>query len=306
MTPRERVGTHVAGRYTLQSVLARGGMGVLYQALQRDTGRLVALKIMTPGGQERSAVRMRFLNEARAAAAVRHPHIVEVLDLGFDEDESPFLAMELLHGRTLDAELKRHRQLSPRRTLSLVMPLIDAVCALHRQGVIHRDLKPGNIFLAQDEQGGVTPKLLDFGLARVAEDSRLTHTGLVVGTPAYMAPEHAAGEDVDQQADVWSLGVVLYECLSGRLPIEAPNRYAMATQLLAGRVVPLGQRAPHLPGPFVHAVERALRRDRSLRYRDVAQLVQGLQLAAREVGIAEGFWADNDSFGYRDTGLSPC
>jgi serine/threonine protein kinase len=163
--------------------------------------------------------------------------------------------------------------------------VIGALSILHDAGIVHRDVKPSNLFLCRTPGGRLIPKLLDFGLARVVSDLRLTRSGVVIGTPLYMAPEHAGGLDVGPQADVWSLGVVLYECLSGKSPYQASDGSVLATQVLAGHVRPLHVLRPELPTPFVNAVERALRRDLSLRYQDMREFAKGLLAGALASGI---------------------
>jgi serine/threonine protein kinase len=175
--------------------------------------------------------------------------------------------------------------LSPEQTLSYLLPIAGALAVLHDAGIVHRDVKPSNIFLCQTPPGRLLPKLLDFGLARVISDLRLTRSGVVIGTPLYMAPEHAAGAHVGPPADVWSLGVVLYECLSGVSPYNSTDSAVIATQIMAGKIRPLDEVCSGLPQPFAHAVERALRRDLEHRYRDMRDLARALLAGALAGGI---------------------
>ncbi len=279
-------GQVVGGRYRIESLLGSGGMGVLYVAEHLFTHRRVALKLLHPErGDDLEQLQARFLSEARTAAAVRHPHVVDVLDMGTDEQGMPFLAMELLDGFSLDQLLKAEKQLSPEQALAWMLPLIGALAVLHDAGIVHRDVKPSNLFLCRTPSGRLVPKLLDFGLARPVSDLRLTRSGVVIGTPLYMAPGHASGADVAPQADIWSLGVVLYECLAGRSPYQATNGSALAAQVLAGHVQPLHVVCPDLPVPLVNAVERALRRDLTLRYQDMREFAKGLLAGALASGI---------------------
>ncbi len=286
---QSRLGSVIGGRYRVLSVLGHGGMGAVYVAEHIFTRRRVALKLLKAESDEDPSeleqLRMRFLNEARAAAAVSHPNIVDVLDMGSDEDGSPFLAMELLEGTSLDRLLCERGKLSPEQTLSILLPIIGALARLHEAGIVHRDVKPSNIFLQNAARNAVVPQLLDFGLAHSLSDLRLTRSGLVMGTPLYMAPEHAAGEDVGPAADVWSMGVVLYECASGELPFNMRDRSAVAAQVLAGQIRPLSRVATTLPPAFAYAIERALRRDLSLRYASMRELAQGLVLGAQTCGL---------------------
>lgn len=280
------VGQVVGGRYRIESLLGSGGMGVLYVAEHLFTHRRVALKLLHPErGDDLEQLQARFLSEARTAAAVRHPHVVDVLDMGTDEQGMPFLAMELLEGFSLDQLLKAEKELSPEQALAWLLPVIGALAVLHDAGIVHRDVKPSNLFLCRTASGRLVPKLLDFGLARAVSDLRLTRSGVVIGTPLYMAPEHASGADVGPQADVWSLGVVLFECLAGRSPYQATDGSVLATQVLAGHVQPLHVVRPDLPVPLSNAVERALRRDLTLRYQDMREFAKGLLAGALASGI---------------------
>lgn len=288
MTPASELhaGRVIGGRYRIQSLLGSGGMGVLYAAEHLLTQRKVALKVLHPSRDDEAELHARFLSEARTASAVRHPNVVDVLDMGTDERGLPFLVMELLEGRSLDRFLMTESRLSPERTLAWLLPVIGALAVLHEAGIVHRDVKPSNIFICHAPQGRTEPKLLDFGLARAVSDLRLTRSGVVIGTPLYMAPEHAAGAAVGPQADIWSLGVVLYECLSGTTPYRSTDGAAVATQVLAGLVQPLHLVCPELPQPLVAAIERALRRDLAFRYRDMREFARGLLAGAVASGLA--------------------
>ena len=283
--PETRLGDVIGGRYRVLSVLGRGGMGVLYTAEHQLTHRRVALKLLLPDREDLPELHQRFLLEARTAASVRHPNVVDVLDMGVHEDGSPFLVMELLEGTSLDRALTVQRRLEPERALAVALPILGALATLHDAGIVHRDVKPSNIFLAAGLRGEVEPKLLDFGLARTMSDLRLTRSGMVLGTPLYMSPEQAAGEAVSFQTDIWSLGIVLFECLSGELPFTSRDSGAIAAQVLAGRVRGLASVLPELPAPLAHAVDRALRRDVNLRYRDMREFARGLIAAAVSCGI---------------------
>jgi serine/threonine protein kinase len=211
--------------------------------------------------------------------------VVDVLDMGSDEHGLPFLVMELLAGRSLDRVLMGEGKLPPHKVIEWLLPIAGALASLHDVGIVHRDVKPSNIFLCRMPNGQALPKLLDFGLARAVSDLRLTRSGVVIGTPLYMAPEHASGAAVGPQADVWSLGIVLYECLSGASPYVSNDGAAVATQVLAGKVRPLGELCPDLPTPMVQAVERALRRDLGHRYHDMRELARGLLTGALASGL---------------------
>src|SRR5688572_7429957 len=198
------VGAIIGGRYRIQELLGRGGMGVVYAAHHELTQRKVALKVLDSGPEDRHAQHERFLGEARTASAVRHPNIVDILDMGTHRG-APYLVMERLEGASLDPALSQG-PISPEQCLAWLLPVIGALAVLHDAGIVHRDIKPSNIFLSRGPHQTTVPKLLDFGLARAVSDARLTRSGVVIGTPFYMAPEHAAGGSVGPGADVWSMG----------------------------------------------------------------------------------------------------
>jgi serine/threonine protein kinase len=277
------VGSIIGGRYRIHELLGRGGMGVVYAASHELTQRKVALKVLD-STEERDAQRERFLGEARTAAAVRHPNIVDILDMGIHRG-APYLVMERLEGNALDPVLSNARPLTYEQTLAWLLPIIGALAVLHDAGIVHRDIKPSNIFLSRAPHQVIVPKLLDFGLARAVSDARLTRSGVVIGTPFYMAPEHAAGGAVGPAADVWSMGVVLYECIAGALPYSSTDRAVVAAQVLAGHVRPLRQARPEVPPALATAIEGALQRDLGIRHPSMRALAYALVTAAVTSGI---------------------
>ena len=211
------------GPYRVLKVLGHGGMGVVFLAEDAKLKRKVALKAMLPSVAQNASSAVRFGREARAMARVKHPHVATVYQV--DEDQGvPYLAMELLVGEPLDALLKRQPILPIPEVLRIGREIAEGLAAAHHRGLIHRDIKPGNIWLESDEgsrQRAATVKILDFGLARSGEtDVQLTQSGAIVGTPAYMAPEQARGTTVDGRCDLFSLGVVLYRMATGQLPFK--------------------------------------------------------------------------------------
>jgi len=226
--PELPVGTVLEGKFRITREVGRGGMAVVYEAVHVDIGKRVAVKLLSQDLVASRVVRERFLREARAAAAIRSPHICEVYDSGMYE-ERPFLVMELLEGESLYERLTRVRRLDPATTLEVIEQTARGLSKAHQVGVIHRDLKPENIFLTQDEDGRLLSKLVDFGLAKFYESNadgenvRLTREGALFGTPAYMSPEQAKGHGgVDHRADLWALGCIVYECLTGKTVWNAP------------------------------------------------------------------------------------
>ena len=216
------------GSYRILKVLGMGGMGVVFQAQDPTLGRIVALKGMLPSVAAKAANRERFLREARATAGLRHDHIVVVHTVGEDRG-FPYLVMEFLEGESLEDRLTRERRLPLDEILRIGLEIASGLAAAHAAGLVHRDVKPANIWL-QCPAGRV--KILDFGLARAtADDTRLTLSGIILGTPAYMAPEQARGHAVDSRTDLFSLGTVLYRLCAGELPFKGDNTLAILTAL---------------------------------------------------------------------------
>ncbi|HXK16419.1 MAG TPA: serine/threonine-protein kinase, partial [Polyangiaceae bacterium] len=262
-------GSLIAGRYRLEHLLGEGGMGVVWAATHTVTRRSVAMKFLKDSMRHRKDLRERFLREAAAASSLKHPNVVEIIDVFDFEEGSPVMVMELLKGETLGAKLLRDERLSVEETAALLLPVVSAVGAAHAQGIVHRDLKPDNLFLLE---GGGEPrvKVLDFGIAKLSAErylqdgpaGMLTESGSMLGTPCYMAPEQASGESpVDHRADIWSLGVILYECLSGMRPIEGENLPQVVARLMSAGIMPLERIAPELPPEVTGLVKQMLTRD---------------------------------------------
>jgi serine/threonine protein kinase len=230
--------------YDLLEPLGEGGMGVVWKARQTKLNRLVALKMVLGEQRAGSKELIRFLAEAEAVAAVKHPHVVQVYDYG-EANGRPILGIEYLPCGSLADRLKQTGRLDPKAAAELVATLAGAVQAAHDLGIVHRDLKPGNVLYDENSQ----PKVTDFGLAKRAGGSDLTATQVVTGTPAYMAPEQARGETkfVGPTADVYSLGVILYECLTGSRPFEAPDQLSLLRQVAEEEPERPGKRVPGLP-----------------------------------------------------------
>jgi serine/threonine protein kinase len=288
-------GQVLGDRYRIERPLGQGGMGVVYAAAHQHTGRAVAIKfIECAWNDERLELYQRFLGEARAAAAIRHPNVIDVLDMGFLSG-APYLVMERLTGESLDELLIRLEVLPLESSLGWLLPVMGALAALHDKGIVHRDVKPSNIFLSYDEGKRVVPKLLDFGLARVTRDAPLTHPGVMLGTPEYMAPERARGQEVGPAADVWAMGVVTFECLCGKLPFTATNLNGLAAQLVAGEVQRAHAVNPRLPIAIAAAIDRALMNAPEQRHENMAAFAHALGAAALSAGLSVP--ADPDPIG---------
>lgn len=288
--PRSEVaGRIVAGRYVLEEVLGSGGMGAVYGATHRVTGRRVALKRLHPHLAESDAMRSRFLREARAVGALRHPGIVEVLDAGLDSDATPFVVFERLEGRDLSAALQA-RALSPGALCRIVLDVLEALGAAHAHGFVHRDVKPSNIFLA-DLPGMPEPrtKLLDFGIVRPLrpDSAPLTEAGAALGTPSFMSPEQLAGAEVDGRADLWAVAVVLYFGLTGRLPFSARNPLGLAAALLRGVDAP-SSLEPSLPAEADRVISKALDPRLEARFQTTEEMRSALRVVERTLEAPSG------------------
>lgn len=286
MTSAEPVpvaGDVIAQKYRVERLLGEGGMGTVLEAVHLFTGKKVAIKWMLPALSAEPQACARFLREAQIAGRLEHPSIVDVYDVG-RERGSMYLVMELLHGETLADRLERDGPLTAPDAIRLLMPVLRAVSAAHAAGVLHRDLKPENVFLCRDQAGGaLDPKVLDFGVSKLldAPDSlKLTRTGTVVGTMFYMAPEQIAAAPVGPPADVFALGVILYQCLTGAMPYEATNFNALVVEMATKPAISLRDRDPSVDVALDAVVLRALERDVEQRYPDVASFARALAALA--------------------------
>jgi len=247
MVPRKEYapGDIVGGKYRLLKLLGEGGMGSVWVAENMALKANIALKLIRADVAESSA-NERFLSEARLAARLQHAAIVRVFDFGTTELDEPFIVMELLEGETLGQRLSRLGSLDPTELCQTLLPIIDALHSAHGHGVIHRDLKPDNVFIAKTDGGNVQPKLLDFGIAKLRgegsnfTETKLTQAGTLIGSPDYMSPEQARGElDLDPRSDVWAICVLAYECLVGKPPFHGDNYNALLWAIIHDEPVPI-------------------------------------------------------------------
>jgi serine/threonine-protein kinase len=282
----ELLGKTLGGRYIVESILGKGGMGTVLRVRHASLGRRFALKVLRREIVVDPASVERFLQEAKIMASVRHPNLVEVTDFGelthqdlpsLGNLKQPFFVMELLEGETLADLLRRGGPLDARTAARLFERVADALAVAHDKGVVHRDLKPDNIFLMPSPSGPV-PKVLDFGVAKLVGASKLTRAGIVFGTPYYMAPEQATGQPVDGTTDQYSLGVVMYEALSGAVPFDGDTHMGVMTKhaFVAPEPLLAVVREPERLGAIAPIVMRCLEKRPEARYASARQLGEAL------------------------------
>lgn len=255
------------GRYRIEALLAQGGMGDVYRAFDEHEGHPVALKLLRATGIEYKRARARFAQEAATARRLSHFRIVRTIDHGCEPDGTLYLVMELLEGETLGARLRDGRELTTREAVIVAVQILEALEAAHAIGILHRDLKPDNVFLC-DGDGGLNAKILDFGVAKsLHSDPTLTSlettAGTVFGTPRYMSPEQARGGPLDVRSDVYGVGVLLYQMLSGQLPFEDEDAVVVMARHIRDEPPPLSRYASDrgIPRALVQVTHRALEKD---------------------------------------------
>ena len=262
------------GKYRLGRLIGEGGMGAVYEAEHEGLRAKVAVKLLSEHGSLDQKSVARFRREARAMGAIRHENVVSVMDTGTDEDGIPFLVMELLEGESLAAMLRRERQLSPGLSCWIASQIMAGLGAAHAQGVVHRDLKPGNIFIARQSDGTHKVKVLDFGISKLGGDSatlNVTAEGALVGTPNFMAPEQITGEaPLDARVDIYAVGVLIYRMVTGRLPYVGKTPDELYRKVLAGQASPPRRRNPDVPPELEAVILKGMALDRNARYQDAA------------------------------------
>ena len=274
-------GQILAGKYRLERLIGKGGMGVVYAAHHELLHQRVAIKLLLADANADSATVTRFLNEARAAACVPSDHVVRVLDVGLLDEGRPFLVMEYLEGKDLARVLEERGRLTPREAVDHTLEAIEAVAQAHALGIVHRDLKPSNLFLAEAADGTRGIKVLDFGIAKAFGKAADTHAAVttqgLLGSPAYMAPEYVrSAKSFEPRSDMWAFGVILYELLTGALPFRGENVGEILVAILEKTPTPLASIVPGLSPGLVLVVERCMRRNVDERFTNLAELAEAL------------------------------
>jgi eukaryotic-like serine/threonine-protein kinase len=271
-----RIGTVIREKWTIERLLGHGGMAAVYVGVHR-IGRRDALKILHPEAANSPEIRARFEREARAVNRLRHPGAVEIRDIDVTEDGAPFLVMELLEGESLSDYARRVGPLPLPTLLSFMDQVLDTIAAAHDKDIIHRDIKPGNIFVLD----GGTVKVLDFGLARVRQDGDLqsvwTRTGMALGTTPYMPPEQARGRPIDARADIFAVGATMFKLITGRHVHEASADYELLLKMGREPAPPLASLAEGAPLALCMVVDRALAFDREQRYANARQMLEDIR-----------------------------
>lgn len=310
-------GQTLLGKYYIEKVLGQGGMGTVWKAVHTGTGRKVAIKMLDERYAQNVSIVERFGREARAASAIEHPGIVEVLDLDRTEGGTPFLVMEFLEGESLAQRIAKKKRLTQQQAVDILLPLVEALAAAHERGIVHRDIKPDNVILTPKVGGGDRVTILDFGISQKADEvrSHLTQTGAVLGTPHYMPPEQALGDsNLDARADIYALGVVLYEMVVGDVPFDAPNYNALLQIILNETAASPRERGAAIHPAFESFILACMDKNRDHRPQTIADVRALLIKAAKgeatvspraggniahahKTEAADGAWGDFASLG---------
>jgi serine/threonine-protein kinase len=266
------VGTLLSDRYRLDAMVGTGGMSTVYRAFDTVLERQVAIKLMHREIASHSDQLERFRREARAVAQLNHPHVVGVIDAG-EDDGTPYIVFEFVEGETLKDRIRRHGRLPLPEAVAYAIEIARALGAAHERGIVHRDVKPQNVLV--DEEG--TAKVTDFGIARTLDQDGLTADGRVLGTTDYVSPEQALGHAVTGQSDLYSLGIVLYEMLTGEVPFSGENQVAVAMKHVREEIPDIQMRRPEVSSALAAVLDRATAKDLGRRYADDSQLIADLE-----------------------------
>ncbi len=282
------VGTVLAGRYVVKTRIGEGGMGLVYEGLHRDIDKRVAIKVLRDDLSSRPDVVARFRQEAKSASRIGHENIVDISDFGETVQGASYFIMEFLDGEDLGNVLGREVTVDADRACAIVLQCCRALSATHAKGIVHRDIKPENIFLTKRDGIDDFVKIVDFGIAKMSDietdgapGRKLTKTGMIFGTPEYMSPEQAAGKDLDHRVDVYALGIILYECLAGRVPFEGDTFMGVLTQHLFAELPPIDELNPNakVSRELELVIRKALAKDPDDRYQDTEELAEAITCA---------------------------
>ncbi|MBI5489645.1 MAG: serine/threonine protein kinase [Deltaproteobacteria bacterium] len=287
----DRTGEVLDNKYKLLRLLGEGGMGAVYEAQHTVIGRRCAVKFLHAEIAHNAEVVKRFIREAQAAAAIGHPNIIDIYDVGVTADGAPYLVMEYLLGSSLADELEHRTKLPPAEAAEIVAQALSALEVAHSHGVVHRDLKPDNLYLVRSPNAPPRVKILDFGISKIADpgkpEDRMTSTGMVLGTPYYMAPEQARGDrDIDHRIDLYAMGIVLYESTTGRVPFTGDNYNQLLLKILTEKFPAPRQLEPSLSEAFEAVILKAIERERDNRYRSAREMHDDLLNLLDEVARA--------------------
>ena len=268
-----REGDVIAGKYEVERVLGVGGMGVVVAARHLQLDERVAIKFLLPEMLDNSQAVARFSREARAAVKIKSEHVARVTDVGQLENGAPYMVMEYLAGEDLAAWLSKRGSLPVDQAASFILHACEALAAAHDLGIVHRDLKPANLFITHRTNGGLSLKVLDFGISKMDADVAMTQTSAVMGSPIYMSPEQLrSSKDVDARADIWSIGVILYELVTGCTPFDGRTVAELVTQVLTTEPAPPTTRRPDVPVEIEAVIFKCLKKDPLDRYQSVEEL----------------------------------
>jgi len=282
------IGRVLAGKYVVERRIGEGGMGLVYVGLHRDIDKRVAIKVLRDDLSRRPEVVARFRREARSASRIGHENIVDISDFGETTHGASYFVMEFLEGEDLANVLGREATVDLERACAIVLQCCRALSATHAKGIVHRDIKPENIFLTKREGVDDFVKIVDFGIAKMSDietdgapGRKLTKTGMIFGTPEYMSPEQAAGKELDHRVDVYALGIILYECLAGRVPFEGDTFMGVLTQHLFAELPPIRDVNPNaaLSREIELVIQKALAKDPNDRYQDTDELAEAVRCA---------------------------
>jgi len=276
----DRTGQVIGQRFRIDALIGKGAMADVFRAVDLETAAYVALKILRTSLEDPSAS-LRFTREAEVQARLRHPNIAALLATGVTEHTEPYLAMELLRGKTLRGVIRQEGRVDPRRASSYTWQALQGLTAVHDAGVLHRDLKPANIMLEPSAGPADRVVLIDFGFASVEGSAKLTQQGAIVGSLQYMAPERMRGEQIDQRSDLYSMGAIFYELLSGTPPFTAKDDLDLVEKHLHEAPPPLDPAT--VPAPLIPIIMRCLAKQPRERYPDAAAMAAALEDAARRM-----------------------